>query len=102
LALGHALFTAGRYAEAVQAIEIAVTRDSAAKVPRWSAIYAYGQLGREKDAQTHLEAFAKIVGAPVQALTVQGMTADPVPPYKDPADLERVREGFRKAGLPEE
>ena len=43
---------------------------------------------------------AAYAGSLHQALTVQGMTT--LSPYKDAANLERMREGFGKAELSEE
>jgi TolB-like protein/class 3 adenylate cyclase len=81
-----------------QALELG--KRSAALNPNWDSTYwllipAYVQLDRMEDARA---ALAKLV-AMSPGLTVSG--ARQRLPIRNPASLEMVLEGFRKAGLPE-
>ena len=59
---------------------------------------AYGQLGRDEEARSAIATFirlrAKVVQRPY-TLAELGRW-----PFKEPAYLERLRKGLRKAGLP--
>jgi TolB-like protein len=89
---GLALFEARRYEEAIRALSHLTT------LYRWDYYYlaaAYAHLGLNERARSSA---AEILRArPDFALAQVGITE----PFKDPADLEHLLDGLRKAGLPD-
>jgi TolB-like protein len=89
---GLALFQCHRYSEAIRALKQRITTHL------WDYYYlaaSYAYLGRLEDAQACGEEILRI--RPGFSLEQVGLTE----PFKDPADLEHLLNGLRKAGLQE-
>ncbi len=97
--LGDAQFHLERYDEAVATMLRAAKRNPG---DLWNFLLlaaAYGQLGREQEAKSAIETFNKLraeAGQRPYTLAAVGSWS-----FKYSADRERMREGLRKAGLPE-
>ena len=92
----QALFQLGRYPEAVAVLNRRILRKPDTDASRVLLAASYGQMGQIAEAR---EAWweARRVN-PTYSLEHRRK----VLPYKNPDDFERVVEGLRKAGLPEE
>jgi tetratricopeptide (TPR) repeat protein len=89
---GMVLYGLRRYAESVASFKRSVELDT------WQWLYlvaACGQLGRLQEAEAHNAVF--LTAHPQMSLHQFAA----VEPYENPADLEHLVEGLRKAGLPE-
>jgi tetratricopeptide (TPR) repeat protein len=97
--LGDAQFHLERYDEAAATMLRAAKRNPG---DLWNfplLASAYGQLGREQEAKSAIETFNKMrAKAGLRPYTLADID-DYV--FKESADRERLREGLRKAGLPE-
>ncbi len=90
--LGHALFVIHRYDEAIKAYK-RVPEIQADQHTFMAACYA--QLGRQEEAQAHTAKLLEM--KPDFSVREQLKLA----PYKNPPDLEHLREAALKAGLPD-
>ncbi len=88
---GNALYTARRYEEALEAHRRIAVNKRPWYIARVAACLA--QLGRHEDARAE--------AAEVLRLKPDFRISVELPHYKNPADADHVREGLRKAGLPE-
>ena len=90
--LGTTLFQAGRYEETVQAL------NHSTRLGRWDFYYlaaSFAHLGQIEEARACVAELQR--EHPNISLGQVGLTER----YKDPADLDRLLDGLRKAGLPE-
>ncbi len=97
--LGEAQFHLERYDEAAATLLRAANRNPSVAWNFFHLAAAYGQLGREQEAESAIETFNKMranAGEHLMSLADIGGWR-----FKDSADRERLREGLRKAGLPE-
>lgn len=95
MVLGHTLYSARRYEEAIQAYNEAIRLNPDLQpAHRWLAAI-YGELGDKENAQ---KAVAEVLRISPKA-TIRAYQ-DRLP-YKNPVDLERFLDGLRMAGLPE-
>lgn len=93
--LGVVEFTLGRFGQAAAHLKEALQRNANWQPARHMLIAAYGHLGRIDDA--HWEIGETEMGG--SAITLAGMRERV--PYGNPADLDRLLEGLRKAGVVE-
>jgi TolB-like protein/Flp pilus assembly protein TadD len=99
--LGKARFFMGRYDDAAATMEEVNQHYSGYT---WSYFYlaaTYGQLGREQEARSAIKIFNQRMaksGSP----TVFSLQWIDVFPFKERKDAERLREGLRIAGVPEQ
>jgi TolB-like protein len=97
--LGEAQFHLERYDEAAATLLRAAKRNPSNTWNIFLLAAAYGQLGREQEAESAIETFNKMrakAGQHLMSLADVGGWR-----FKDSAERERMREGLRKAGLPE-
>jgi TolB-like protein/class 3 adenylate cyclase len=99
--LGKAQFFMGRYDDAVATLE-EVNR----RYPdyTWAFLYlaaTYGNLGRKQEAKSAIETFNERMAKAGSSImrSLQGVN---VFPFKERKDVERLREGLRNAGVPEQ
>ncbi len=99
--LGKAQFFMGRYEDAVATLE-EVNR----RYPEytWAFLYlaaTYGHLGRKQDAESAIKTFNERMAKAGSSImrSLQGVDAFP---FKERKDVERLREGLRNAGVPEQ
>ena len=83
----------GRYEEAIAAYKKALTRNPNLLPAHQFLATIYSGLGRKEEARAEVAEILRI--SPNFSLEVLRQRL----PYKDPADLERVLAGLRKAGL---
>jgi TolB-like protein/class 3 adenylate cyclase/rhodanese-related sulfurtransferase/thioredoxin-like negative regulator of GroEL len=98
--LGQALLHQEHYAEAAEFVERAVNRQPDLGQNYLTLAVIYGYLGRTKDAQTAVKKYSEMEA---RSLTVQNVGLwwyGNIFQY-DEAYRERLREGLRKAGVPE-
>jgi len=98
--LGNSLFGLERYAEAAAELEKATKKNPDDHLQFIYLIAAYGHIGRVEEAGKTLavlDALRREVRLP--SFNVSSTTN--VVPYKDRADLTRLQEGLRAAGVPE-
>jgi len=93
--LGLAYRLTGQYEEAISALEGWRDRKAKGMLPHIVLAFTYVEAGREEDAQA---AVAEALKQNPKA-SIKGYAA--TIPYKDPAEIERVKDSLRKAGLPE-
>ena len=93
--LGRAYYAMGKYEDAIAAMKRSLTRDPDFLYARLVLAVIYGELGREEEAQAEVAEALRI--SPRASLEGQRERM----PFKDPAAVERILEGLRKAGLPE-
>ena len=89
---GMVLYLARRYADAVVALNQVFKPDP------WEVMYlaaSYAQLGRRPEAQAMLAEFQSLRP---DTSVLRFATSEP---FKNPAELEHLLDGLRKAGLPE-
>jgi adenylate cyclase len=92
----QALYQLGRYPEAVAVLKRRIVRNPDTDSSRVLLAAAYGQMGQFEAAR---EAWREALRVnPAYSLEHRRK----VLPYKNPEDFDRVVEGLRKAGLPEE
>ena len=92
----QALYELGRYPEAVGLLNWRIVRDPETDASRVLLAACYGQMGMIDEAR---EAWREALRVnPDYSLDQRRK----VLPYKNPDDFERVVEGLRKAGLPEQ
>jgi TolB-like protein len=97
--LGEAQFHLERYDEAAATLLRATKRNPGVAWNFLLLAAAYGQLGREQEAKSVIETFNKMrakAGEHLMSLADIGGWR-----FKFSADRERLREGLRRAGLPE-
>jgi adenylate cyclase len=93
--LGLAYRLTGQYEEAIAAFEGWRDRKAKGMLPHIVLAFTYVEAGQEEDAQA---AVAEALKQNPKA-SIKGYAA--TIPYKDPAEIERVKDSLRKAGLPE-
>jgi TolB-like protein/DNA-binding winged helix-turn-helix (wHTH) protein len=93
--LGVVEFTLGRYVQATGHLKEALQRNANWQPARHMLIAAYGHLGRIDDAHWEIGE-TEVAGS---AITLAGMRERV--PYRNSADLNRLLEGLRKAGVAE-
>jgi adenylate cyclase len=91
--VGNAYALLGRYAEAITANRDALTRNPNFLLAHLGLVAIYSTLGRETEARAEVAEVLRI--NPKWSLEIWKQRQ----PYKDPAMLERVFAGLRKAGL---
>ena len=93
--LGLSYRLTGQYEEAISALEGWRDRKAKGMLPHIVLAFTYVEAGREEDAQASVaEALKQNPKA-----SIKGYAA--TIPYKDPAEVERIKDSLRKAGLPE-
>ncbi|MEE8226812.1 MAG: tetratricopeptide repeat protein, partial [Kiloniellales bacterium] len=96
--LGEAQFHLERYDEAAATLLRAAKRNPGVALNFFLLAAAYGQLGRDEEAESAIETFNKMrakAGEHLMSLADIGGWR-----FKFSADRERLRDGLRKAGLP--
>jgi adenylate cyclase len=97
--LGMAYRFTGQYEKAIDAMESWRARaNPRSALPHLFLAIFYVEAGRGEEAQV---AVAEILKRKPKA-SIEGYLKAKTFPYKDPADIERVVDSLRKAGLPEE
>ena len=92
----QALYQLGRYPEAAALLKRRILRNPDTDTSRVLLAAAYGQMGLIEEAR---EAWREALRVNPDYSIEQRRK---VLPYKNPEDYERIVEGLRKAGLPEE
>jgi len=96
--LGHAYRLTGQYEEAITLLESWRARaNPRSALPHLFLAFTYEEAGRGEEAQA---AVAEVLKRKPKA-SIKGYAKSKLFPYKDPADIERVLDSLRKAGLPE-
>jgi len=96
--LGHAYRLTGQYEEAITSLESWRARaNPRSALPHLFLAFTYEEAGRGEEAQA---AVAEVLKRKPKA-SIKGYAKSKLFPYKDPADIERVLDSLRKAGLPE-
>ncbi|MFA9615065.1 MAG: tetratricopeptide repeat protein, partial [Deltaproteobacteria bacterium] len=93
--LGLAYRLTGQYEEAIAAMEKWPPRSPHSMLPHMILAFTYVEAGREEDAHA---AVAEVLKRNPKA-SIKGYAK--MIPYKDPTEIERVKDSLRKAGLPE-
>jgi adenylate cyclase len=91
--LGFACRVTGRHEEAVTALQRACTLNPEFLFPHIHLAALYSELGREEEARAEAAEVLRI--SPDYSLEV----VQQILPFKDQAELERLLDGLRKAGL---
>ena len=91
--LGHAYRLAGRYEEAIAALKRVLTRNPDHLTAHVLLAALYSGLGREEEARAEAAEILRVSPNYSLAVVRQRM------PYQDPAELERILDGLRQAGL---
>jgi len=92
----QALYQLGRYPEAAALLKRRILRNPDTDTSRVWLAAAYGQMGQFEDARVAWREALRV--NPAFSLEHRRKAL----PYKNTVDFERVVEGLRKAGLPEE
>jgi adenylate cyclase len=96
--LGHAYRLTGQYEEAITSLESWRARaNPRSALPHLFLAFTYEEAGRGEEAQA---AVAEVLKRKPKA-SIKGYAKSKLFPYKDPADIERVLDSLRKAGMPE-
>ncbi len=96
--LGIAYRITGQYEEAITSLESWRARaNPRSALPYLFLAFTYEEAGRGEEAQA---AVAEVLKRKPKA-SITGYAKSKLFPYKDPADIERVLDSLRKAGLPE-
>ncbi len=96
--LGHAYRLTGQYKEAIDALEGWRTRaNPRSELPYVMLAFTYVEAGRGEEAGV---AVSKILKRKPKA-SIEGYAKSKFFAYKDPAEIKRVLDSLRKAGLPE-
>jgi adenylate cyclase len=96
--LGIAYRITGQYEEAITSLETWRARaNPRSALPYLSLAYTYVEAGRGEEAQA---AVAEVLKRKPKASIARYLKAKTFP-YKDPAEIERVIDSLRKAGMPE-
>jgi len=96
--VGIAYRITGQYEEAIEALETWRARaNPRSSIPYLCLAYTYVEAGRGEEAQL---AVAEILKRNPKA-SITGYLKARIFPYKDPADIDKVVDSLRKAGLPE-
>jgi adenylate cyclase len=93
--LGLVYYHTDMYEEAIAAYKKGLEISPDAVMVRFRLAATYSALAREKEAHAEIDEVRKL--APRLSLDYLSKTM----PYKNPADLERVLNDLRRAGLPE-
>jgi adenylate cyclase len=99
--LGKAQFFMGQHDEAAATLEEVKRRFPDYD---WALFYlaaVYGHLGREQDAKSAIETFDERMAKAGASLIISLQWID-LWPFKERKDIERLREGLRIAGVPEQ
>ena len=91
--LGMAYCLAGRYEEALAALQSAIIRNPNFSSPHLHLVVSYSELGRDAEARAEVAELLRIS----PNFSLEGFRG--VMPFKNPADLERYLAALRKAGL---
>jgi len=91
--LGHSYYLMGRYEEAIATLKRVLNRNPDFLPAHLDLAIIYSELGREEEARAEVAEILRI--SPNFSLEVLRQRL----PYKDPAVLERILGGLRKAGL---
>lgn len=96
--LGHAYRLTGQYKEAIKALESWRARaNPRSELPYLMLAFTYVEAGRGEEAGV---AVAEILKRKPKA-SIEGYAKSKMFAYKDPAEIERVLDSLRNAGLPE-
>lgn len=91
--LGQSIYVQGRYAEALEHLEVARTKNPKFIGNLWWRAAAYGQLGQHDKARQTVDAILmRVPNASISTSFIQ---------ITDPVGQERFQKGLRAAGLPE-
>jgi adenylate cyclase len=93
--LGHAYFLAGQHEEAIETLKRALNRNPDFWIAHVYLAASYSELGREEEARAEAAEFKRLSPDLSSEAWRERF------PYKDPAVLERLFEGLRKAGVKE-
>jgi len=93
--LGRAYFLTEQYDEATETLKLRLRRNPNSGEGQVLLVAAYGAAGRQREARAVLTEFLKSRPTYSTSHYAKGEY------YKNPEDLKRVRDGLRKAGLPE-
>ena len=99
--LGKAQFFMGRYGDALATLEEVKRRSPDAD---WTFFYlaaTYGHLGRQQEAKSAIEIFNERMTKAGSSVILSLQWLD-LWPFKEQKDVERLREGLRIAGIPEQ
>ena len=99
--LGDAQFQAERYEEAAATFLRGTKRNPSEKYDFLLLAAAYGHLGREQEAKSAIDTFSKMWRQGQKVDSPYTLAKIDFWDFKDPVARERLREGLRKAGLPE-
>ena len=99
--LGDAQFQAERYEEAAATFLRGTKRNPSEKYDFLLLAAAYGHLGREQEAKSAIDTFSKMWRQAQQVDSPYTLVNIGYWDFNDPVARERLREGLRKAGLPE-
>jgi predicted Zn-dependent protease len=96
--LGHAYRLTGQYEEAIALLESWRARaNPRSALPHLFLAFTYEEAGRGEEAQISV---AEVLKRKPKA-SIKGYLKANTFPYKDPAEIERVIDSLRKAGMPE-
>jgi TolB-like protein/Flp pilus assembly protein TadD len=98
--LGKTQFFTGRYDDALSTFEEVLRRNPD---NHWTFIYlaaTYGNLGREQAAKSTIRTFVERLSKAESGVVLSLQSIDRSF-YKEPKDVQRLREGLRIAGVPE-
>jgi adenylate cyclase len=96
--LGHAYRLTGQYEEAIAFLESWRDRENPrSTLPHLLLAFTYVEAGRGEEAQI---AVAEVLKRSPKA-SIKGYAKSKLFAYKDPAEIERVLDSLRKAGLPD-
>ena len=99
-ALGRAQFEMDQMEDAAATLVKAIQENDADVVPRMLLVSALGHLGREAEARQQLDELRVLYQRNrVRRLNLRDIA--PIWPYRDPEDLQRVRQGLRLLAVPE-
>jgi adenylate cyclase len=99
--LGKAQFFMGRYGDALVTLEDVKRRNPGSD---WTFFYlaaTYGHLGREQEAKSAIKIFNERMAKAGSRLILSLQWIE-LWPFKEKKDVERLREGLRIAGIPEQ
>ena len=99
--LGDAQFQVERYEEAAATFLRATKRNPSEKYDFLLLAATYGHLGREQEAKSAIDTFSKMWRQAQKVDSPYTLAKIDFWDFKDPVARERLREGLRKAGLPE-
>jgi len=95
--LSSALFHQEKYLDAAQVARACIARNPSGTTCRVTLVTALGKLGQVSEARVAVDELLRLS----PGFSVSDERRVRGPQYQNPADLERILEGLRKAGLPE-